>query len=372
MKELDFDELDRAVSSLMGSVPKTAPVAPQEDGMKTLTITPTLGTSNTPPTLPVVPTPSVPAQEASDVAPTPSLDAQLPAERSSLATRRSGRFMDVVHTSSDMTRPTAARPVSRQGVTLEPTSTTEDTVSSEPIAAPTEVSPIETQDEPELAPVSTHDWPDPLDMSDTQHASPEEDKPEASTEDSTVADDLSVAEVETAAEGPIEPLNSPFLVDAKVEKRPLGGVLETNEPELEQAEDTQVAEEAQPPVDTVSSTLPEELQEKLAAIEAGVPMDEEVEAPVQPVSRPVAAAPTPVVEAATPAPAGPVSIPQQYREEPTTSDQTNGAIYDTSDYHQPLDHPAKKKSGWLWIVWVLILLVLGGAGGAAAYLYLLN
>ena len=78
----------------------------------------------------------------------------------------------------------------------------------------------------------------------------------------------------------------------------------------------------------------------------------------------------------TPAPAaqeepsvstGPTSIPQQYREEPSTGDKDNGAIYDTDTYHQPIAHPAKKKSGWMWVVWIVAILLLGAGGGAALY-----
>jgi hypothetical protein len=76
--------------------------------------------------------------------------------------------------------------------------------------------------------------------------------------------------------------------------------------------------------------------------------------------------PTSTVEPVVPK--GPISIPQQYKEEPSTGDAKNGAIYDTDTYHhQPLAHPKKKKSGWMWVIWIILILIIGAAAGAALY-----
>ena len=75
----------------------------------------------------------------------------------------------------------------------------------------------------------------------------------------------------------------------------------------------------------------------------------------------------PVAEPAPVVPTGPTSIPQQYQEEKSTGDQPSGSIYDTDSYHQPLAHPAKTKSGWLWIIWILLLLIVSGGGAVALY-----
>jgi hypothetical protein len=146
-------------------------------------------------------------------------------------------------------------------------------------------------------------------------------------------------------------------------------------------------EAATEPQAPVSVDLPEELQGDLVAIESGASMvaDAAPTRPTDPVVAPIELEEKPAVSeqltttvaaAAAPVSAvvstGPVSIPQQYREEPSTGDQTSGSIYDTASYHQPLEHPAQKKSGWLWVIWVLILLILGAGGGALAYLYLLQ
>lgn len=394
MKDLDFDELDRAVNTLMGSVSGVSEPAKQDD-TKTLTITETIK-DDKPPVLPVgevkveAVTTSVasttPAAPAASVMPTPALpkaeSAASPAERApSLATRRSGRFMDVVRPGAAM-KPAETHPVSRQGATVAPLAPiepdTEVTVSKSETPAPTAPSaPAE--------PVPVADagaWPDPIDLQEDT--------------------------ADRAPAGEATPLTTPFIADAKVEKRPLGSPApaaeasseDENEPALAEPATTDESatdgsavqpEQASPAVqEAAPAVLPEELQSDLMAIESdqatapAEPKDEpkeEVPAPVSetlpeaepetaPASEPVAAAPVAAAPAATIAVAG--SIPQQYKEQPSSGDQTTGAIYDTEAYHQPLEHPVKKKASWLWMVWVAILLILGAGGGALAYLFLLQ
>ena len=64
---------------------------------------------------------------------------------------------------------------------------------------------------------------------------------------------------------------------------------------------------------------------------------------------------------------GVVSIPQQYQEKPSSGDQTNGAIYDTDHYHKPVAHQASQKSGWTWVLVVVVLIIVGALLGAGAY-----
>jgi cobalamin biosynthesis Mg chelatase CobN len=187
------------------------------------------------------------------------------------------------------------------------------------------------------------------------------------------------------------PLTSPFLPDAKVEKRPLGGNT------LEETEDTgelsrapaAIEEDVKKTVDDpnnqlpadpseVNVELPEELHADLMAVEADTTHAEvkraheaEPEA-IVPQEKEESTTPTeakpevkPVEE--SPVAAGPTSIPQQYREEPSTGDHDNGSIYDTDTYHQPLAHPVQKKSGWMWVVGIVGILLLGAAAGATLY-----
>ncbi len=130
----------------------------------------------------------------------------------------------------------------------------------------------------------------------------------------------------------------------------------------------------------VEPELPEELQGDLVAIEADTTThrkpEEKPEEPAKGAMQETSLGTESKEENASPSapaeekplPTGPTSIAQQYREEPNTGDQDNGAIYDTDTYHQPLAHPAKKKPSWLWIVWIVLILALGAAAGAGLYL----
>lgn len=278
MQDIDFDEIDRAVSSTMG-------------GERELD----------------VPERSEPAPASR---PTP------PAAR-----RSSGRFMDVVHPSSDMRSSAPSRPESREEAP-EPTHFTRE----------------------------TSDMPDPLDFHGFK------DEPEKPAE-------------EAPEEAVATPLESPFLADAKVEKRPLGAFSDyaTQPSDDEKEPDTP---EVETPV-----VKPEEAEEEPLLLEA--PDVELLEATSEP-------EPAPVVEAekapeATPAPAPtaevpdtlPTSIAQQYKEQPSTTDQPSGAIYDTEAYHQPLTHAPKKRSGAFVILWIVALIALGAGAGFAVYAFVL-
>ncbi len=175
-----------------------------------------------------------------------------------------------------------------------------------------------------------------------------------------------------------EPLESPFLADAKVEKRPLGGnapaevvppfdfqgILDEPEEELLEAPEPQELIEA--------TSTPEPID-----IEAAQAVTEEIEATAHEqyekedeptVEEEIVV--EQVVEKPTEQPTGPTSITQQYDEQPS-SNQESGAIYDTESYHQPVVKPPKKKSSWLIIVWILLLVLLGAAAGWVVYAYVL-
>lgn len=167
-------------------------------------------------------------------------------------------------------------------------------------------------------------------------------------------------------------LDSPFIADAKVEKRPLNADAAVAEPSF----DTQMAneltsEEPSEPADTEKTdaaadeppATPQvpELSSDLVAIES----NEKVEEPVATQTIDTKDAAKAVDEPAVPL--GATSIAKQYKSHPSTGDQSHAAIYDASQYPEPVTHPAKKKSGWLWVLWVVLLLGVGA--GAAVLLY---
>jgi len=302
MQDIDFDELDRAVNSV---------------------------SNPTPPSIPESPSVSVPVSQ-----PKPALSS-IPAAR-----RSSGRFMDVVHPSSDMRGASVPERSAPRDVPVKPTF--EDTFTQTP--SPVASSSVATPSKPTSA-----EWPDPLDF---QGFSLEE-TPVSSTP--TPAPTPKVEE--PAEETPAQPLESPFLSDAKVEKRPLGAFSTSDEP----AETPTLSSE---PEETPLLEAPDEVDLLEAESYVPSPSVTQISEPEEEIPTP---APTPIVEEHQ----GPTSITQQYKEQPSTADQPSGAIYDTEAYHQPLVHAPKKKSGALVIVWIAALILVGAGAGAAVYFFVL-
>jgi len=308
MSDFDFDELDKAVAGA------TSPDTAEEVVVAE------------PPTE----QPSTEPASQPQVTDTPRA---VPAAR-----RSSGRFMDVVHPSSDMrtrTSPAVVEP--------KPSLNTEKTSFVPPVIKAEEDASQEPIDEVEEA--------------------------FKQAEDGTVGEWS-------------KPLETPFLADAKVEKRPLGGVgpepslvlLEAPEEELLLEEKTlpdpidfaaHVAALKSETEDT-GEPIPNTVEEPEAEEQTVKQMDElqEPEASTQPVMEVVKS------EDKAEEPVGPASIPQQYNEQPAKQ-QESGAIFDTENYHQPLAPVAKKHSGVWTVIWILLLVILGAGAGVAFYLFVL-
>lgn len=104
MTELDFEELDKAVNSLMSGVDTTKrSVVADDPEDKVVTLDD--------------PTPV--ASPTSDEIST-STSSPVGQPNPSLAVKRRGQFMDVMHPSSDMKSTTVATPAHRQGITITP------------------------------------------------------------------------------------------------------------------------------------------------------------------------------------------------------------------------------------------------------------
>lgn len=355
MKELDFDELDRAVNSLMAGASSTNQKS--EPSEKVLEVPTTALAPTTPSPSMSTPVTAPPVRSSSPVQ-TPVRSSPAP------AARRGGRFMDVVHPSQGVKKE-VSKPVTREAATIQP-SRNLSTLSQPELAKPVEASKT-----PEVA-APKNDWPDPLDMANFSGS-------DEKNEESAPQDKPTPVAPEPTKKDEDSPLVSPFLPDTKVEKRPLGGNVSQNDtpvlvPAVENIDDQLPAT-----IEDTKPLLPEEFHSDLVAIEADTTHPEKhnehseasIETPRsandnEEVGK-KAEPQTPEKEKAS-IPAGSGSIPQQYKEEQPTGNQENGAIYDTDTYHQPLSHPAKQKSGWMWVVWIILILVIGAGGGAALYL----
>ena len=376
MKDIDFDELDRAVSSLMNTVPTddTAAVAAASDATPVVTLdtAPVADTSAMQPAAAMPITDPIAAPVLQDVPPLQS-EQQLTQVQEPDATTtpavaapavRRGRFMDVMPGSRDAKKVVPAGPISRQGVTLQP--------SGAPLAQESEA--VET------TPIVAEETASTLADSSVQET------PLVSAENVSEAVAIDDLAMETAVDE-TAPLTSPFLPDAKVEKRPLGRPVEAM-PTVDlaaeladtPAEPVAAADPLPSTMDTLSPNkdaqlpeqpLPAELGSELLTIETSAAGS----APeVQPVVTPSIEQPAPAVSdtAAEPATARAMavtSIPQQYKvRQPSESQEAPaGALYDA----QPVAEPAKKKSsGVLKIVIAFIVVALIGIGGGAAIYYL--
>lgn len=378
MTDLDFDELDKAVNNLMSNVDTTNRMPgldDPEDKVVDISTSTTASATNAQP--PVLATPA-PAAQTSTVA--------LPAVSNTppLAVKRRGQFMDFKPSESAKVTP----PISRQGKELEPSNllSEESTqvgtqqTNAEPVskAAPLNTEPEVTQhlEANAESDTTTH----PAASTDSEPlATPADESNDTHQFDPLTSSELPeevVAEVADPARTE-EPLASPFLPDAKVEKRPLGTPFASTDSVTELSEATEVEahpaevtpSDAQSDVphteEALTTPLPAELHTDIVALESSSTNQESHESPAVKVE--------PTVEAGTvtpePAqvPAG-GSIAQQYTEQPSTGDQTTGAMYDTATYHKAVDVIAKKKSSkMMWVVWMLVLLALGAAGGAGYF-----
>lgn len=303
MKDFDFDEIDRAVSLVNTDMPAVS------NGSKDTT------------------TEQPADQSPKSSAPTPPLAGR----------RSSGRFMDVVHPSSDMRRvplKMPERPFTQTSQTITPDKTP---IAPTPINASMAVSQPEKTELPTPT-VSSNDWPELKTENDNQDADIDK-----------ISDDISNELGNKLDESP----ETPFISGTKVKKRPLGAF----------------SAEATPKKD---ESLPDELQGELLSIES----DESVASP-EDESEAKFAAQRPVSipdinpQTADNKPVVATSITQQYEEKPNSGDKDSGAIYDTDSYHKALIHPVKKKTGWMWIIWILIIIIAGVGVGIVVSNYVL-
>lgn len=319
MTDVEFDELDKAVNSLLGSdnpKPNLPTVAPKQE---VLNMDDNIIKQN-----------NEPLDIKSSADSSSAVPINKPEPPKNQITSRPGRFMDVVHPSSDM-RPSTARPslkpVSREAKTITPLPSVENKPESTP--------PIQKVEE---APKTEVKMPDPIDFISEPKSAP---GPQPKTE--------------TTDGAPV----SPFLPDAKIEKRPLGAFSDLSSAPNENKPNEEVPfdydQKSNRPFDT---PLPAELDPALLSIELSSPEDYNKS------SSQFTSEPNIEPDIANTPSDGKIKSSE-------VSQPASGAVYDTKNYHVPIEHPAKKNSGWMMVVWsILIILVCGGIG-AAVYLFVL-
>lgn len=360
MDDINFDELDKAVNSVLQQKPAKAEELASEQPGSTLEV---VKPDAAPEELVVEESP----KEAESAKPSNSKSPQI------VVPKRRGQFMDLVHPSSDMTSSSDSRTslvspkLSRQSGTLQPLDPS--------IVELTQVSPKDAGANEDKTPKPEQDIDEEL---KTEPKSPKKIEPLApleaeqgkegegeskeveSTEPDTMTEPKDVAKAEAAftaidesdkkedeeEASASQAAGTPFIKGTEVEKRPLGAFTGSHE-EPEDGEDQKGTEQAEVPEgEVVPSVLPQELSPEIVSVESDDPtrMTEEL------------ADDDPRASLAA-------SIPKQYKpSEVGLDDEESHPVFDTKDYHQPLTPPAKKKKSGLMAVLLLVLLAALGAG----------
>jgi hypothetical protein len=373
MNDFDFEELDKAVNELAtkthdehgGPVPTAPAPAPSQASAEEK---PVLVRSSTPAPAPVEP----PKVEEAKPAPTPTAEPQKrPTRLSDTRPQRRGAFMDIV-------TPQTRKPGTR-GVSIQPVSKPEDIIPDEPQkqeepvalepeqpkASEVEPTPVVTEPEAEKPQAEVKKdsgdvaWPDPLDFDGND---PQKEKTDEAPEPKAEAVDSA----------------SPFLAEAKVEKRPLGAFsnFRPRREEKPQQEPTQQpAPEEIKPADELTPEKDGTFKEPAEPGEPAQPTEEEA----KPTKAPLASDEKEAAEPSKPDMHGAamMSIPQQYRAEAKETDKSTRPIFDTKEYHPPLLESAvhdHRGGGSMWgkLFIALVVLALLGVAGYFAYLYVMQ
>jgi|GEM_PF-315514 hypothetical protein len=427
MTDIDFDELDRAVNSLMSKQQEKNSVdaevkhdveTPSVEEKKTIE-TSTVGSSFAPPVTPFAPAldspssnsnslvssaepkseqqspqdslvekPEIISAPAATVAPSSTLDQtpdSTPKENKTspvIARRPTGRFMDVVRPSSvNNIQKSASSAPSRTGVSIQPSADLVDVVNMTGSTSPVEeeLSAVDNQLD------SLDDAPDLKDIQNESALAAIEDAP---VEELSLTDKIaqSLSESNDSVASPIaEPLESPFIANVEVEKRPLGAVDQSSiesesgveEDELESGsvglEDMKLSHQYNSDLSNYTmdkealSETPDSMMdlspEIIAIEEAGIPGVSEMNETAD--SEPNTQPSLPNSQSD--------EMPQQYSSENEMVDSEPAPMFAAvSTEVKPPRSEEKKKTGLLTLLLIILFLVVGVAGGAVSYFLLIK
>lgn len=433
MTDIDFDELDRAVNSLMNkqqeakasAEAKTETEPDVSTSAQPVQPDPPASVANTSFTPPVTPVPAAPAATPSpepvtpvvsktELEPSPASDSR-PIEDSrpvtpsvvsaptpeptpivsrttgltakdvksspAITRRPTGRFMDVVRPSSTAANPKSAAPMpSRTGVSLQPSADLVDVVNmnGKSLATGEDSQDIDTQSD------NLDNTPDLKDIEQSEsvfaaieNAPIEELANDSAAEEHSLTNKIaqSLAANDEVDASVATPLESPFIANVEVEKRPLGAAnqmtenpestseeedIETANPEemkLEHQYNTGLADYSTDK--EIISDAPDSLNdlnpEIIAIEESGIPESPETEKESGNNS-----------SAKTPSAGGTSSGAQAVDPEPAP-------IFSAASMEvKPSSDKEKRKSGALTALLIVLFLAIGVAGGAVSYFLLIK
>lgn len=372
--DIDFDELDKAVASLMGKV--GGETVDGDSEVKTLSINPTLQPGQEPQydklnktAEKIGDTATAEPEETAALLDGPN-NSQQPGDRGALEERVVSIDQPAVSPSPTPEPPIVPNPVSTPSPVLN---------------TPAPVSP--PMPTPPAAPAARPSGGRFMDMvhpaADMRTVSPSNlDVPPARQAATPVAvaplsqpSGLQPSAASSQVAG--DPIATPFLPDAKVEKRPLGSsAVDRNvlTPVLDDVNDHEqigrstdtlpINSEARGGVPNADNQRPlnplefdnvTETDQALAKLELTEVKHEEAPRTLESVE----SGDTEVLKDKKPT-----------YQEVQANTAGGGAIYDVNNYHQPLAHPKKQKSGWGIVIVIFVIILLAAALGAAAYFIL--
>lgn len=361
MAEIDFDELDKAVSSLMkdaGATKSTKRHTSKKSPSKTSTTTHDSalednheGHAKAEQVTKSSHATSHEADKPKDLA--EESTSKKPAPRQSIATKRRGKFMDMKPSPVHMKGAGSSKSDvlhARVGVKLEPISESDESKTPEVDKPEIEVPEIE---------VPQVEWPKSPESTESHGTNIEEPDQERESDESV--------DSEPRVEDEDRTISYPFIPDAKVEKRPLGVPAATAESEVVGVELVEPTfDEAEFRSAGRTTILPKELHSSILEVEAHSMGESTIVDDSERVGTPEDdsySKSTPEIKSH--------SIPPQYKvdkHQDTLPDEPRTSIYDDGIDHSGLDMH-QKKSHWLVVIMIFLLLVIGAAGGAAVYLF---
>lgn len=397
MNDIDFDELDKAVNSIVSKksgAPSSQPSSSQ----------PVESSQPTPAPQSAAPADPSDQLEVKTTSPNPAASTHVHVTPSVTPGRRGGRIAAPKPTTGaargsfiDIMAPKPAAKPSRTGQTIQPvnpqpikpeTPMTEEPKTPEPPKETIKFTPPESAklaEEKPKAEKSDDAWPDPLDFHD---------------QDKTAdPGNESITELEEPAKKTEPVPASPFIEGAKVEKRPLGAFTQyvaaagkfskkpdpapeepekatSSEPTLEPSEDL-----SEMPDNNIKATpLPDELSPDVVAVEAD---EKRATATEQPAEDDTDQAPETEVVTEHEQPTrqqlhdtAMLSIPKQYKTAEKPTDSATRPVFDTKEYHPPLieatAHAAHRGSIWGKLFMALLIIALLAVGGYFAFIYFIE
>lgn len=361
MTDLDFDELDRAVNSLIN----------RDESAPAKQSTPTDTSAPASPATPAPPAHTSPAQVV-----IPKRTAPLGAKRSFVPAAARGSRGGVI----DIVAPSANRQPARTAPQIKPISDVASlSAPKAPVSAPAPVE-VEAVTTPQPAPKPA--WPDPLDAEElatpVSHApapdaaEPAPPHPEpAEPEQEITPPPLKPGQSDEVPVTPEEPLNeektTPFVAASKkVEKRPLGAYSD-----YAPAEEPSRSQPEQPPAANAltDEPVPPELSPEVLAAESNE------ENPKKKAETKKASAQKAETPAETMHQTAMLSIPKQYKTTEKPLDTSTHPIYDSKEYHPPLLEPqaaGKKSKRWLQIGIIIVILIILAVIGFLAYQFFIK